>query len=96
MTEENIKHLANLSKLSISEKEISNMKKDFDNMLWFVWKLQSINTDWVDMMYTPIDSNSLNYERKTNTSCSNKDLIENTPWEVVDNMIVIKSSTVEH
>jgi len=96
MTEENIKHLANLSKLSISEKEMSNMKKDFDNMLWFVWKLQSIDTDWIDMMYTPIDSNSLNYERNTNTSCSNKDLIENTSWEVVDNMIVIKSSIIEH
>jgi len=36
MSEENIKHLANLSKLSISEEEIFKMKKDFDNMLEFV------------------------------------------------------------
>ncbi len=96
MTEENIKHLANLSKLDISQEEVSKMKTDFDNMLEFVWKLQSIDTDWVDMMYTPIDSNKLNYERHTDTICSNKDIIKNTPHEVSDNMIVIKSSTVEH
>lgn len=96
MTEENIKHLTKLSKLSISEEEISKIKKDFDNMLEFVWKLQSIDTDWIDMMYTPIDSSKLDYKRKTNTSCSSECLIKNTPNEVSDNMIVIKSSTVEH
>ena len=48
------------------------------------------------MMYTPIDSLELDYTRKTNTSVDKKLLLENSPHEVVDNMIVIKSSTVEH
>jgi len=96
MIQNNIKYLANLSKLSISDDEIFKLKKDFDNMLEFVWKLQSIDTDWIDMIYTPIDLSKLDYDRKTDTWCSSKNLLQNTSLEISNNMIVIKSSTVEH
>jgi len=47
-------------------------------------------------MYTPVDSNKLNYTRKTDTEVNKKQLLKNSPQEVENNMIVIKSSIVEH
>lgn len=85
-----------LAKLDISDEKLSKMKTDFDSLLWFVWKLQSIDTEWIDMMYTPIDSNRLDYQRITNTGIWVQNLLENSPNQVSDNTIVIKSSTVEH
>lgn len=96
MTEEDIKHLANLAKLKISDEDLSRMKTDFDNLLWFVGKLQSIDTNSIEMMYTPIDSNKLDYQRITDTKIDSQNLLENSPNQISDNAIVIKSSTVEH
>jgi aspartyl/glutamyl-tRNA(Asn/Gln) amidotransferase C subunit len=36
MTEEQIKHLARLAELQLSEEEVQNMKKEFDAILEFV------------------------------------------------------------
>jgi len=91
----NIEHLAKLSMLSLSKEEIDNMWKDFDTLLEFVWKLQSINTDWVEKMYTPVDT-KLDYKRKTNTKIDKKILKDDCHHEIENEMIVIKSSTVEH
>jgi len=96
MTEEQIKHLARLAELQLSEDEIDEMKKEFDAILWFVGRLQQIPTDWVEKMYTPIENVRLDYTRKTSTQVNQEDLLRNSPQEVEDNMIVIKSSTVEH
>ena len=96
MNEEKIKHLATLSEIQLSTDEVKEMKHNFDKLLNFVWKLQSIDTEWVEKMYTPVDSNKLNYTRKTDTEVNKKQLLKNSPQEVENNMIVIKSSTVEH
>jgi len=96
MTEEQIKHLARLSEIELSEQDVKNMEKEFKSLLWFVWKLQEIDTEWVEKMYTPIDDVYLDYARNTNTEVDKKQLLENSPQEVENNMIVIKSSTVEH
>jgi hypothetical protein len=47
-------------------------------------------------MYTPIENVFLDYERKTDTSVDKEQVLKNSPHEVENNMIVIKSSTVEH
>jgi hypothetical protein len=47
-------------------------------------------------MYTPIENVRLDYTRKTSTQVNPEDLLRNSPHEIEDNMIVIKSSTVEH
>ena len=96
MTEEQIKHLSRLAELQLSEEEVQNMKKEFDAILEFVWRLQQIPTDWVKKMYTPIENVRLDYTRKTSTQVNPEDLLRNSPHEIEDNMIVIKSSTVEH
>jgi len=96
MTEDQIRHLARLSEIELSDEDVKNMEKEFESLLWFVWKLQEIDTDGVDKMYTPIENVYLDYERKTDTSLDKKQVLENSPQEVENNMIVIKSSTVEH
>lgn len=96
MTKEEIKHLSKLSAIQLSENELEDMKDNFDELLNFVWKLQSINTEWVEKMYTPVSKSKLDYNRQTNTEVNKTQLLENSPQEVENNMIVIKSSTVEH
>jgi len=96
MTEEQIRHLARLSEIELTDEDVENMKKEFNSLLDFVWKLQEIPTDWVEKMYTPIENVFLDYERKTDTSVDKEQVLKNSPHEVENNMIVIKSSTVEH
>ena len=96
MTEEQIKHLARLAEIDLSKEEMEKMKEEFNVLLDFVGKLQSIDTTGVEMMYTPIENMSLDYTRKTNTQVDPQDILSNAPHEVENNMIVIKSSTVEH
>jgi len=96
MTEEQIKHLARLAEIQLSDEEVEKMKDEFDVLLEFVWKLQSIDTTGVEPMYTPIENMTLDYTRKTNTKVNPQDLLKNSPHEIENNMIVIKSSTVEH
>jgi hypothetical protein len=48
------------------------------------------------MLYTPVKNVQLDYTRKTNTNVDKKQLLENSPHNIENNMIVIKSSTVEH
>jgi hypothetical protein len=47
-------------------------------------------------MYTPILSAKMDVDTNSNTNVDKKQLFENSPSEFEDNMIVIKSSTVEH
>ncbi len=96
MTEEQIRHLAKLSEIELSDEDIKSMEKEFDSLLKFVWQLQEINTEWVEKMYTPIESSRLDYSRITSTTVDKKQLLKNSPQEIENNMIVIKSSTVEH
>ena len=96
ITKNKIKHLARLAELQLSEDEIDEMEREFDAILWFVGKLQQIPTDWVEKMYTSIENVRLDYTRKTSTQVSPEDLLKNSPHEIEDNMVVIKSSTVEH
>ncbi len=96
MTEEQIKHLARLAEIYLSEDDLSRIKEEFNEVLDFVSRLQEINTESIEPMYTPIESLSLDYTRNTNTKIDEKICCENVPHEVENNMIVIKSSTVEH
>ncbi len=95
MTEEQIKHLAKLAEIELSDEEVEHLKSEFATLLDFVGKLQSIDTQGVEMMYTPIESARCDYKRSTHTQVNIEDLLANSPHEVEDNMIVIKSSTVE-
>ena len=96
MTGEQIKYLAKLSAISLTDEEVEEMKKEFDVILDFVWKLQQIPTDWIEKMYTPIEEVRLNYQVDTDTKINKDCWLSNSPCETDNDMIVIKSSTVEH
>ena len=96
MTDEQIKHLARLAEIELSNEDVERMKNEFNRLLEFVGRLQWINTEWIDMMYTPIESIKLDYTRKTCTQIHKEDLLSNSPHGVDNDSIIIKSSTVEH
>ena len=91
-----IKHLSKLSQIYIGDNDLEDMKSEFEQLLWFVSKLQQIDTKNVDIMYTPIENLNMDYDRSTNTNIDKDIFINNVPHEVLNNQIVIKSSTVEH
>ncbi len=96
MDKEKIIHLAKLAKIELTNEEIEKMQNEFKSILWFIDKLQSISTDGVEMMYTPVLNLNLDYKKKSNTKVSSDDLLANSSNKIENNMIVIKSSTVEH
>ena len=96
MTEEQIKHLARLAEVYLSEEDLSRVRDEFNEVLDFVSKLQEIDTEWIQAMYTPIENLSLDYTRNTNTKIDKDICCSNVPHEVENDMIIIKSSTVEH
>ena len=95
MTEEQIRHLARLSEIELSDEDIKHMEWEFSSLLEFVWKLQEIDTEWVEKMFTPVDI-KLDYTRNTSTSINREQALKNSPQELENDMVVIKSSTVEH
>ncbi len=96
MDKNTILHLANLAKIKISEDYLEKLTWEFNQILDFVSRLQEIDTTGVEKMYTPIENLKLDYNRKTSTQVNSEDLLSNSPHEIENNMIVIRSSIVEH
>lgn len=48
-------HLAELSRLSISEEEIEPLKKDLDSIVSYISQLNELNTDGVEPTYQCFD-----------------------------------------
>jgi aspartyl/glutamyl-tRNA(Asn/Gln) amidotransferase C subunit len=45
MTEDDIKHLAKLARIELSEKEVDSYRKEFNDILGFVEQIKSVSVD---------------------------------------------------
>ena len=55
ISREDVLHLAELSRLSISEEEIEPLKKDLDSIVSYISQLNELNTDGVEPTYQCFD-----------------------------------------
>ena len=55
ITREDVLHLAELSRLEISEEEIEPLKKDLDSIVGYISQLNELDTDGVETTYQCFD-----------------------------------------
>lgn len=55
ITREDVLHLAELSRLEISEEEIEPLKKDLDSIVGYISQLNELDTDGVEPTYQCFD-----------------------------------------
>lgn len=96
MNKEEIKHLAKLSEIEFSDKELSKFEKQFDEILNFVSKLQSVDTENIEPLYHPIENTFLDVATGTEERNDTHAILENSPHRIENETITIKSATVEH
>ena len=75
-----VERLAELSKLEFSEKEKSEMVKDFKKMVEFVDKLKEVDTEGVDpLIYVNEDVTNVMREDKVENMVSREEALKNAP-----------------
>lgn len=52
ISKDEVKHLADLSSISLSEQEISNLQTDLGNIVEYIEQLGELNTDGVEPTYS--------------------------------------------
>lgn len=52
ITTDEVKHLANLSNISLTNEEIENLRGDLDNIVNYIEQLNELNTDGVEPTYS--------------------------------------------
>lgn len=59
ISDEEVRHLAELSNLTLGEEEAQSLKKDLENILGYVGQLSELNTDGVEPTYQVVDSENV-------------------------------------
>lgn len=78
ITNEQIKHLAELSELSLSDEETASMKKELGDILGFVDKINNCNLDVFDFSEDFVSLNNLRPD-EPQESLSQEEALSNAP-----------------
>ena len=79
ITDELIDHLAQLSRLSFSEKEKEVFKKDFSSIINYIDLLSKVNVDNIELKNRMLDAKSQLREDEIKEGLSNADVVLNAP-----------------
>lgn len=81
-------HLCKLSMLELTDQQKQDFLPKLESILWYVWDLQKINTDDINLEYKVVrESMQVNEQ-----IIENKDnMLANTTHSIKNNQIVIKS-----
>ncbi len=77
-----IQQIAKLAKLTISDEEIANYIPHMKKVLSHFSELETLNTDNVEPLITPVDLKNYLREDKVEKHISTEDLLENAPSSV--------------
>ena len=87
ITREDVLHLAELSRLEISEEEIEPLKKDLDGIIGYISQLDELDTDGVEPTYQCFDMQNVWREDEIQ-SFDSEDLLNLAP-DSEDNQIKV-------
>lgn len=79
VTREEVKRIAKLAKLSLTEDEEINLQKEMSSILDYVDKLNEIDTNDVEPLSHPITVENVFREDKIEKSISREDALKNAP-----------------
>ncbi|MBM4176909.1 MAG: Asp-tRNA(Asn)/Glu-tRNA(Gln) amidotransferase subunit GatC [Ignavibacteria bacterium] len=79
VTREEVKHIAKLAKLSLSEEEEVSFQKEMTSILNYMDKLNQINTENVEPLSHPIPVENVFRADKVEPSISRDEALKNAP-----------------
>ena len=79
VTREEVKRIAKLAKLSLTEVEEINLQKELSSILDYMDKLNEIDTSGVEPLSHPIPVENVFREDKVEKSISREDALKNAP-----------------
>ena len=79
VSEQEVKKIAELSRLSLTNEELKKRTKDMNNILDYMDKLNEIDTENVEELYNVHDMNNSLREDNYESSLDKKDVLANSP-----------------
>ena len=79
ISEQEVKKIAELSRLSLTNEELKNRTKDMNNILDYMDTLNEIDTENVEELYNVHDMNNSLREDNYESSLDKKDVLANSP-----------------
>jgi aspartyl-tRNA(Asn)/glutamyl-tRNA(Gln) amidotransferase subunit C len=79
VNKEIVRHIARLSKLSLSESEEEKFTMELNKILEYMDKLNSLNTDNVEPLSYPVDGANVFRDDKVVDSIKREDALKNAP-----------------
>ncbi|MEJ8554679.1 Asp-tRNA(Asn)/Glu-tRNA(Gln) amidotransferase subunit GatC [Tepidibacter sp. Z1-5] len=79
LDKDTVKHVAKLSRLEVKEDEIEAISKKIGDVLNYVEKLQSVDTENTDITYNPINISNQFRNDEVKESLEVKKVLQNAP-----------------
>ena len=89
ITREDINHLADLSDLSLSDKEVESLEKDLGNIVNYISELKELNTDNVEPTYQVFEMENVWRPDEIETQEANREALLNLTVEEKENQIKV-------
>ena len=86
---EDVKHLAELSDISLDEDEMENLQKDLEQIVKYINQLSELNTDNVKPTYQVIDLNNVWRDDEINDYDLSREELLNLAPEIKRNQIKV-------
>ena len=77
INEELIKHVANLARIKLTEKEVKEFTPQLKEVLESFSKLAEVNTDDIDIQAQPVELKDVTREDKTEACITQEDALKN-------------------
>ena len=91
ITQQDIKHLADLSSFSLSDQEMDKLKGDLENIIKYISELKELNTDGVEPTYQVFEmENVWRDDAITEQSANRENLLALTAEEKLNQIKVPK------
>ncbi|MBU8906405.1 Asp-tRNA(Asn)/Glu-tRNA(Gln) amidotransferase subunit GatC [Desertibacillus haloalkaliphilus] len=79
ITNDQVKHVAHLARLSVTEEEVEMFTKQLDGIISFAEQLNELDTEGVEPTTHVLDIKNVLREDKVRESLSNEDALKNAP-----------------
>ena len=82
LSKEEVRHLANLSKLELSEEESEEFTKQLGDILDYIGKIMDVDTEDVPPTYHPLENTNVLREDKVTNSDDRDNLLDEAPDKI--------------
>ncbi len=91
ITKEEVKHIAKLARLELTDEEVEKFEKQLSDILEHAKMLDEVNTDNVEPIAQITGLESVNFKDEKKDCDVTDELLEQSPQDIQDHMIKVKN-----